>query len=484
MNTLTELDHVLPEREALRPLCVDLDETFIQVDSLYELILKYLIINPFNVFRLLNWLLKGKEILKLELANRIDLTFLDHVPVNPHVKYIINHYKKNGLPVYLVTAASSKVAEKLTKRYSFFDGCYASTESINLKGKNKAAVLKEKFGESNFDYIGDSKTDYNVFRFSKNSFKIGKKEKHFLEKEIHFIKNEISNKKVHSFIKLLRPHQWAKNLLVFVPLISSHNYTNLSLIGFSLLAFISVCFTASATYIVNDLKDIDADRLHQKKKHRPLAQGTVNIPLAAAAALILFSIGVATSFFVSIPFMFGLMVYLFTTLLYTFLIKKMLILDVVTLAGLYLWRIYLGTLAIAVTISDWLLAFAMFFFFSLALAKRYIEITRYTNIGNEKIAGRGYTTQDTQSTYSLGSISGLISVMIFALYINDEKTMTLYSEPKLLWIACVALLFWQTRLWVLVNRGEIPHDPVSWAIKDKLNYLLILVVLIGIAAAH
>lgn len=463
------------------PLCVDLDETFIRVDSLYELALKYLFENPFNIFTILAWLIKGREYLKLELASRLDLEFIKHIPVNNNVQHVIDYYKSNGLPVYLSTAASGKIAAAFVKLYNCFDGFYASTDSINLKGKNKAILLKNEFGENQFDYIGDSNSDYEIFKYSKNCYKLGNRKKHNINKNIHFIEN---TKKVVAFIKLLRPHQWAKNLLVFVPLISSHNYSDLHLLFGSLLAFAAVCFTASATYIVNDLKDIDADRIHKKKRNRPIAQGTVTIPVAAGSAVTLFCAGAAVALFVNGTFAVGLLVYFLTTLLYTFLIKKMLILDVVTLAGLYLWRIFLGTLAIGVAISDWLLAFAMFFFFSLALAKRFIEITKYTAEGSDKLAGRSYTTQDSQSTYTLGTVAGLISVMIFALYINDQNTMKLYSAPKLLWIACAALLFWQTRLWVLINRGEISHDPVSWALRNKLNYLLVLIVLIGIAVAH
>lgn len=269
-------------------------------------------------------------------------------------------------------------------------------------------------------------------------------------------------------IKALRPHQWAKNLLLFVPLIAAHRLTDLALLADLLLAFVGFSLCASSVYLLNDLLDLDNDRQHPTKRFRPLASGALPTLHAKLAAPLLLAAALTLAVtHLPLPFALGLGGYYLVTLAYSLVVKRLLVLDVLTLAGLYTLRVIAGGLAVAIPPSFWLLALSMFLFMSLALIKRYAELFEARAAGRtEAVGGRGYQADDLPMIAALGAAAGFIAVLVLALYVNDGATSALYGRPEVIWLACPLLLTWVSRIWMLAHRGRMSEDPVLFALRD------------------
>jgi 4-hydroxybenzoate polyprenyltransferase len=271
----------------------------------------------------------------------------------------------------------------------------------------------------------------------------------------------------------LRPHQWLKNALIFVPLIVAHRVRDFDAVERALLALLEFSFCASAVYIFNDVLDRESDRQHPTKQSRSIASGRLSVPTALGAAAVLlaltFTLMILTANRAAVEV---LALYLAITTLYSSWLKKIVILDVVTLAGLYTLRIFFGAATIAVPVSTWLMAFSLFFFTSLAMAKRFSELTRVLSAGSMQIAGRGYREQDKTVVANLGTASGYVSVLVMALYVNSQEVIVLYRQPRLLWLICPMLLYWIGRLWLLAGRGKLDEEPIVFAMKDPASYLV------------
>ena len=271
------------------------------------------------------------------------------------------------------------------------------------------------------------------------------------------------------FTRALRPHQSAKNLLVFVPLIAAHQFGRVDLWVASALTFIAFSLCASAIYILNDISDIEADRLHPRKRTRPFAAGELGIPfgIAAAGVLLISSFAVAL-LGVSGRLALTILLYVVVTSAYSLRLKREPVVDVFTLAGLYVLRIVAGGIATATPLTSWLLGFALFLFLSLAFVKRYVELVAV----NDRMPGRGYGPGDMLWMHAVGTSSGYMAVLVLALYLNAPDVEVLYSRPQMLWFLCPVLLFWLTRLWFRAGRREVRDDPVLEAIKDPMSYVV------------
>lgn len=271
-------------------------------------------------------------------------------------------------------------------------------------------------------------------------------------------------------LKELRIHQWAKNVLVFLPFILAHEWTNTEKWMSAVLAFFSFSLVASSVYVLNDIWDREADRQHPRKKHRPIASGRLSLFAAwVTVPLVLFA-GLGMGWrLVSLNYTGVLALYWVITCSYTFYLKRKVLLDVLILAGLYTIRLYGGAVATEVIISEWLMGFSLFFFLSLALIKRYTELDGKREEGLLSPGGRGYTTGDLTLLMAIGIASGLISVLIFALYINSENVTRLYDNHRLLWFAAPVLLYWIMRMWKIAQRGRMHDDPVVFAVKDRVS---------------
>lgn len=283
---------------------------------------------------------------------------------------------------------------------------------------------------------------------------------------------------VYSYLRAMRIHQWAKNILIFIPLLTSHNWFNPELFVKCIAGFFAMSLCASAAYILNDIMDLRADRHHPVKCRRPFASGDISIVNGVFLSAVLLIIAISISFLLSTSFGLIVLVYFFITSAYSFYLKKIALLDTIILAGLYTMRVIAGALIINVRVSFWLLAFSVFIFYSLALLKRVAELNELSRSGENSAKGRGYSIKDIQILQQTGITSGLLSIVVFALYINSSAVLSLYSSPMILWFICPLILYWINRLWLKTSRNEMHDDPVVFALKDRCS--MVLFVLAGI----
>lgn len=473
--------------EAGIPLCVDLDGTLIRTDLLHEGALD-LLRQPGHLARLPGWLRQGKARVKHEIAAITECEAAT-LPYRHEVMRLIMEAKSDGRPIVLVTAAAPQVAQRVADHLAVFDRVLSSDSSVNLSAETKAQKLVELFGEGAFDYVGDCKADIPVWMRARQSIAVTANQSiirtlNKLDRPHRIIAPGQRTPKL--IVKSLRPHQWLKNLLVFAPLLAAHQVLNIPLLIASIQAFAAFCFAASLGYIVNDLLDVKADRSHVRKRSRPFASGNLTAldGLWMVAAL---SLGIAL-LISALPgnFVLILFLYLFLTLSYSLRLKRQVIVDIVLLAGLYTLRIIGGSAATGIDPSFWLLAFSMFIFLSLAIVKRYSEL-RLTLSCKQALPGRGYVQDDLPVLMAIGASSGLLSIMILALYLNSPDVVVNYAQPGWLWLTCPLALYWVSRLWMKTHRGEVHDDPVVFAIRDwqslvVVSIIAVLFLLAGIGA--
>lgn len=459
----------------LSPLVVDLDGTLIKTDLLVETGVSALRENPVVLFSMLKHLLTGKAALKSFLAQHVEID-CSTLPYDEDVLKFIRTEKLKGRLIVLATASHQSLADKVAQHLGLFDKVIG-THTHNLSATRKCNELVELYGEKSFDYIGNSHDDFAVWAGANKAYlanpDFGVKNKAL--KLINF-SAQISTKSpsIPAWIKALRPHQWMKNLLIFIPLLASHRAIDSTFLTLGLTAFIVFGLCASSVYILNDVLDVQDDRHHRQKKKRPFAAGRLSLTsgLLAFPILLLISMGTAYAF-LPLNFLWVLSIYYVSTVLYSFSLKRIMVLDVITLATLYTVRIVAGTFCFGLSLTFWLLAFSMFIFLSLALVKRYAELHLARKDGkSSKTRGRGYYPDDLQMIASLGAASGYLSVMVLALYIQDGATTALYSYPQMIWFACPLLLFWISRTWLLAHRGLMHDDPVVFAMKDRISLLI------------
>ncbi len=467
------------------PLCVDLDGTLLKTDSLHELLVKFIKYNLWSIFKLPFWVLEGKAAFKSQLAERVSLA--PHLlPYNEKVLDFVRQEKEKGREVYLCTGANISVAQDIARHIDLFDGVIASQDAKNITGGNKAGELVERFGVDGYAYIGNHHVDFPVWESAGEvlvtgaSKRLVEKTKRRFENVTVFERDEINLKVV---LKAARVHQWVKNALLFVPLLLDHKLANMGLVLATLLGFLSFSLMASATYVINDLLDLEADRAHPKKSKRPFASGELSVATGFGMALLFFSISFFLLFFLPPLFAFVALVYLVSTLIYSFHIKTMVILDACLLAGLFTIRVIGGTVLIDANWSFWLLAFSMFFFLSLAFTKRASELNGLIERKGKSTAGRGYIVEDMALVVSMGVSSGYIAVLVVAFYINSDKVKGMYASPEVLWLICPLLLYWVGRMWMKTVRGEMNEDPIVFAIKDRISHLTAVVSTVAVVIA-
>ena len=442
-----------------KPLCVDLDGTLIATDSLWESVL--LLFRTWQIFLLPFWLIRGRAYLKYKIAQHVSLNVAT-LPYYENVLKFLQDEKQKGRVLVLATAAHESIAQAVAKHLNLFDVVMASDLDTNLKGVNKRDALIKRFGV--YDYIGDSSADIPIFEAANKSYLVG-----------HDF--AIPKKSWTIWLKALRPHQWSKNVLIFLPLFFANQVTDIAKLVEVLLAFAAFSLAASAGYVLNDLLDLAADRIHKTKKYRPFAAGLIPIP----SALVLFGILIISSLFMalwwlSLSFAMMVVIYLLLTISYSVYLKRKRVIDIFVLASLYTHRILAGGIVIMVPISSWLLGFSMFIFLSLAFLKRYIEL--YNLNDRRKIKHRDYDVCDLEMISNMGANSGYLAVLVFALYINSDKITNLYTSPQILWFICPILLYWITRIWFLANRNRVLDDPVKFVLTDKISWLVILCITI------
>lgn len=455
------------------PLCVDLDGTLVKTDMLMETLVAVVRRRPWLAFALPVWLARGRPALKRELAerSRIDPASL---PYDLVLLEELRRERAAGRRLILATAADQGIADRIAAHLGCFDEVLATQGTTNLKGETKARVLAERFGERGFDYAGNDRFDVPIWKRSREALVAGATPAILKSlADANTPHRALEREAPRGFVlgRALRLYQWAKNLLVFVPLLTAHQLEAGS-IASATLAFLAFSLVASAVYVLNDLSDLEADRLHPTKRTRAFAAG--ELPIASGIAMVPVLLAGAVMIAWLLPWTFGaiLAAYLSTNLLYSLFLKKVALVDVFVLAGLYGLRILAGAAAIGVPVSHWLLAFSLFAFLSLALAKRYVEVAHVAARDGTLVAGRGYAAGDGALLGTLGIVAGYLSVLVFALYITSGEVQRLYAMPALLWLIGPLLLFWITRIWFLAFRMRLHEDPLLFALRDGASYAI------------
>lgn len=457
------------------PLCVDLDGTLLRSDLLYESLLAMLARRPWLALLLPIWLLGGKARLKREIAQRSAIDPA-HLPYDARVLELLAAH--DCCHRVLCTASDLQLVAPIARHLDCFDEVMASDGKANLSGHRKAEALVARFGEAGFVYAGNASIDLHVWRRAKAAIVVNAGQglvdqaARLCEVQQHLPAERAG---LRAWLRALRLHQWLKNLLVFVPLLASHRFTELEPVSAALLAFLAFGLSASGVYLLNDLLDLEADRRHPRKRLRPFAAGQLSLLHGLVAAPLLALCGLALALWVNAAFAITLAIYYALTLAYSLWWKRVPMLDVIVLASLYTVRIIGGAMAIGSALSFWLLAFSVFIFLSLALLKRYTEFVSLAERGEVRAAGRGYHVGDQPLLLSLGGSAGYLSVLVLALYINSPESQALYARPELLWLLCPLLLLWISRAWLLAQRGDMHDDPVVFAATDRASQGIALV---------
>jgi 4-hydroxybenzoate polyprenyltransferase len=471
------------------PLFVDLDGSLIKSDLLWESVVLLLRNRPWDTLRLPFWLLSGRATLKARLAERC-LPDPALLPYHVHLVEFLRAEAARGRSIVLATATHERLARAVAKHLGFFDGVLASKAAQNLKGVTKLTAIRAYCGNRDwkeFGYVGDSHADVPIWTAAA--------QRYMVEPTPRLRRRFAGNDQTQSvpthrtepwraWLKAIRPHHWSKNLLLFVPLIASRKAAELGSLWAAAAAFLAFSITASAVYLFNDVLDIENDRRHPTKCRRAVAAGDLSIPTALLTGMALISGGMALAA-VLLPPKFGLVLlgYMVVTFAYSLYLKRKLLADVLTLALLYTWRIVGGASAIGVEISHWLAMLSVFLFMSLAFAKRDPELRRVMMGIADQSAGRGYQGADLPVIRTMGLTCGSLAALVLAMYIQSEQVAQLYRYPQALWVLCLSLLYWITRLWFFAVRGELPDDPIVFALRDRRSWVLGLICVAALAVA-
>jgi 4-hydroxybenzoate polyprenyltransferase len=469
---------------------VDLDGTLVKSDTLVDSVLVLARQRPRSLLAIPGWLAEGKAAFKRHVTESISLD-VSALPYNQPLLQFLFHQHAEGRRIYLATAADRTLADRIAEHFSIFAGVLASDGSLNLAGENKFEAFRAQFG-ADFSYIGNATPDLPALTrcrqpmvanptpgLSSGLRRAGIRPAHvFLDKA----------NPLKAWLKAIRLHQWAKNTLIFLPVLLAHVWSAPAVLS-AALAFLAFGLCASATYIVNDLLDLEADRRHHSKRRRPFAAGDLSALSGCAMVAALLLCGVTAALLLPLlarhlglalrtPYAFcgWLAVYAVTTSAYSLKLKRMVLVDVIVLSGLYTIRIIAGSAATGVDVSTWLAGFSVFFFLSLAFVKRFAELEGLRLREAAPSNGRGYLLTDIEQLRSFGTAAAYASVVVLTLYISNLNT-ALYHHPGRLWLLVPVLLLWLSQLWLLASRGQLDEDPVVYAITDKRSLALGVVVI-------
>ncbi len=459
-----------PKRTAL-PLCIDLDGTLVATDTLWESTLALLRTQPLRALLLPVWLASGRAALKRELAQAapIDVAAL---PYRTELLAYAAEARAQGRRVVLVTASTRAVAERVAAHTGAFDEVMAS-DGENLKGARKRAALVARFGERGYEYVGDARVDLAVWEGAAAGS---------LVSDSRALRDALAARTTlarvfaapaggaSTWLRALRVRQWLKNLLLFLPLLAAHRFNEAGLVFAAALGFLAFGLSASAVYLANDLFDLPADRLHPTKRARPFASGTLSIPAGLAALPLLLAAAFALAAMLPAKFGAALAFYLAANVLYTLWLKRVALADVAVLGGMYALRVVVGGFATGIPVSNWLIAFSLFFFLSLAFLKRFAELRRLGEEGAAGTPGRGYVPSDAPVLLALGPACAVVSALVLGLYVEGDAVGTLYRAPDVLWALIPLLIFWAGRIWLLAQRGELDDDPILFTTRDRGSY--------------
>ena len=466
------------------PLYVDLDGTLLRGDSLHEALAR-LLVRPTAWPVALRALFAGKAAFKQAVSARAELR-AEALPYREDFLDWLRAERKSGRRLILATGADRAIAEAVAGRLGVFDGILASDGATNLTGANKLQTIESHAAGAPFAYAADGQVDLPIWAAAHSAVLVGAGVRH--EARVGTAKVEArfpdTANAPAAVLRSLRPYQWAKNILVFLPAAAAHRLLEPAILQADLLLFAAFSLCASGVYAANDLLDLESDRGHTTKRRRPLAAGAVTIPLGLGIACLLPLVALALAFagagWQGLAMIAG---YWASSSYYSLHGKRVPLLDVFLLAGLYTFRAYAGALVIPSGLSAWMVAFLLFLFLGLACLKRFSELLALPEEHQGSVLGRGYQRSDHLLVARLGVGAGFAATLVVCLYAAAPAASALYGQPMAVMGVAPVVLFGLARLWLQAWRGELHSDPVLHALRDKVSYLLIAVCALGIFLA-
>ncbi len=484
MNTLIAESLIAESTDRSHPLCVDLDGTLVKSDTLLDAFCQLLRRRPLEAWQAPLWLAKGRANLKNQVNRRAPLD-ASQLPYNSSLLSFLHAQRREGRPIYLTTGAEGDIAERVAAHLGIFHGVLASDGVTNLTHSRKLNSLKARFGQ--FDYVGNSRADLPLLSNAREAMLANPTLGLRLSLRLRHIPiaRTFTDQRptLKTLTRAIRIHQWTKNILLLAPLALSHELAP-GPIARVIAAFFCFSFMASASYLVNDMLDIESDRQHPAKRARPFAAGDLFVSTGVVLAILLVLASVALLPLLPPAFAGWLGIYIASTIAYSFYLKRIAVVDVLLLSGLYTLRLLAGGAATATPISQWLAGFSTFLFLSLATVKRFSELESLRERGATSMPGRGYNVSDLEQIRSFGTASAYAAIVVFMLYIGRSDVTVLYRHAMRLWLIVPLLIYWLNRVWLLASRGEIDDDPVVFAMRDPMSLAVgAAVVLIAISAA-
>lgn len=478
----------MPLTQDRPPLIVDLDGTLTPVDTLHETLIAAVKAAPFTLVVLPLWLLKGRAHLKAEIAGRAIASFdASLLPYRIELLDYLQSEKSRGRRIVLATAAHTSIAQAVAAHLGLFDAVLASDRMRNLKGTAKLAAIQATEGAC-FDYAGDSAADLPIWQAAQGAILVGVSARLGARTRSSgvLVAREFAqpNTGLMEWTRALRVHQWLKNLLLFVPLLTAFAFADLPRLGAVIVGFAAFCLAASATYVGNDLWDLQHDRRHPRKRERPFAAGRIPAAAGLLVAVVMMAFALLLAAAQSKALVSLLLLYVAMTSAYSWVLKSYILIDVLLLALLYTLRIVAGSVAAGVATSLWLLGFSVFIFLSLALIKRCAELIVLDRAGGRFTGGRDYRVGDLAVLWPMGVGAGLSAVVVFALFASAPEVAARYATPQLLWLVALGLIYWLGRLWIKTARGEMDDDPLVYAVRDFGSRASIATMLLLVLAAR
>jgi 4-hydroxybenzoate polyprenyltransferase len=451
------------------PLVVDADGALVKTNLLHENAMQFLARKPFAAWRLPLWIARGGD----RLVRELDTTGpcdLANTPLRGETLDRIRGAQEHGTAVYLVSACGQNVVDRLANSIGGIAGVFV--EAPGATGMDRAERLNAVLGSGAYDYIGNRPADFAVWPSARRVMAVSSSPAFSREVNRNFPNAEIiaePRQRPATYFWAMRPHQWAKNLLVFLSLAAGHHFAVRTTVD-TFIAFVCFCLAASSAYLLNDMLDIPSDRAHPRKRTRAFAAGDLPISHGLALSISLMLAALSASLMLPARFTLILMVYVALTIGYSVLLKRKLLVDVIALGGLYTIRVLGGIAAVGSAYSYWLLMFCLFFFLGLATVKRCSELVSNAAAGASAPSGRGYRYGDLTVLFPLAAAACYGSVLVVALYLASPEVIVLYRHPLRLWLLCPLLLYWVSRVLVLASRNELHHDPVTFALTDRISW--------------
>lgn len=455
-----------------KPLILDVDGTFLRTDMLFETFWSAMGRAPIDTLRVAAGNLSDRARLKAELAALADCR-VDLMPVDENLRDMAQQAAEQGHEVILASASDESLVTALAAHHGLSGRVFASDGVNNLKGEAKAAALVEAFGERGFHYAGNDASDVAVWTKADDVIMVGDQPaaRAALEDEGHAVTQLPGGWSWASLIKAMRPHQYVKNVLLLLPIIAAHNF-GLSAFLPVLLAIVSFSAAASCIYLVNDLLDIDADRLHPTKRKRPFASGALPVKTGMFAVLGLAAVALGVAALLNAAFLGVVVLYMILSLAYSLKLKRMRWVDIATLAALYTIRVVAGAAAAQVYVTGYMLVFIFPVFVTLGCVKRLTELTLATS--DDRLPGRGYGRPDRSDLLNVAGLGMFGALMVFFLYTFTEQARSLYPTQWLLWVAMLPIGGWLFRMVSLGYKGKQDYDPIVFAMRDRHGISLIL----------